>query len=244
VRGLSSATTVLFATMPREDGRVLRQALEDALAAGSVVLTSSNSSDAHHPVAHAAHGQDGGSSPAPSTARIDLSTHLGNHNERQTDGGGQGEVLGGGGGGGERERNIGSLGGCCPVPGGNEVEGGGGQADHEPPATRSFSTEDTPASHRQSSIPSAAQDSLITDSRPALPGVYGVRVQPAQRLPDEPAEPHENGHARCIDSPAECGDRYLVNARMSPKAGEQRAEQAWSHSMPRRTNLKISSEYP
>ena len=114
----------------------------------------------------------------------------------------------------------------------------------EPPATRSFSTEDTPASHRQSSIPSAAQGSLSTDSRPALPGVYGVHVQPAQRLPDEPAEPHENGHARCIDSPAECGDRYLVNARMSPKAGEQRAKQAWSHSMPRRTNLKISSEYP
>ena len=95
--------------MPREDGRVLRQALEDALAAGFVVLTSSNSSDAHHPVVHAAHGQDGGSSPAPSTARMDLSTH------------------------------------------------------------------------------------------------------------------HESGHARCIDSPAECGDRYLFNARMYVKEGEQRA---------------------
>jgi hypothetical protein len=116
--------------MTREDGRALRQALEDALAAGCVVLTSSNSSDAHHPVVHAAHGQDGGSSPAPSTARIDLSTH------------------------------------------------------------------------------------------------------------------HENGRARCIDSPAECGDRYLVNARMSAKAGEHRAEQAWVHSMLRRTNLKISSKYP
>ena len=53
--------------MPREDGRALSQ---DALEAFAV-LASSNSSNAHHPVAHAAHGQDGGSSPAPITATID-----------------------------------------------------------------------------------------------------------------------------------------------------------------------------
>ena len=51
----------------REDGRALSQ---DALEAFAV-LASSNSSNAHHPVAHAAHGQDGGSSPAPITATID-----------------------------------------------------------------------------------------------------------------------------------------------------------------------------
>ena len=79
----------------------------------------------------------------------------------------------------------------------------------EPPATRSFSTEDTPASHRQSSIPSAAQGSLSTDSRPALPGVYGVHVQPAQRLPDEPAEPHAGllrAHMPIMTSPMSSPD--------------------------------------
>ena len=60
--------------MPREDGRALRQALQDALAAGSVVLVSSNSSNAHHPVAHTAHGQDGEHARKKSKSRRIAST--------------------------------------------------------------------------------------------------------------------------------------------------------------------------
>ena len=61
------------------------------------------------------------------------------------------------------------------------------------PATRSFSLDDTPASHWQSSIPSAAEGSLSAHFlRSAPPMVHGAHVKPparAQRSPDAPAEP-------------------------------------------------------
>ena len=81
------------------------------------------------------------------------------------------------------------------------------------------------------------------------------RRPPLGSTSESPARTEETA-TRCVDSPAELGDsdrqpqgdRYLVNARMSAKVGEQQAPatrtRAWARRVLLRTNRKISSEYP